>query len=103
MDITRENRYFLLYKKTNGMFPVKDDINCKDWDEIDKKPYLSASDSASAIVSETAKMAVGVAEMTKEMRSRENAKVQRRDVINYNALPNEVKKQYLDRQRRIPI
>ena len=67
MDITRENRYLLLYKKTNGMFPLKEDINCKDWDEIGKKAPDSTPSDATAIVTETARMAVGVADLTKEI------------------------------------
>ena len=103
MEITCENRYFVLYKKTNGMFPAVEDTNCKNWDEIDTKPFTSAPSGAVDIVTATGKMAVGVAEMTKELQSKESAKVQRRDVINHNALPNEVKQQYLKRLAGIPI
>ena len=27
LDITRDNKYFVVYKKTNGMFPAQEDIN----------------------------------------------------------------------------
>ena len=52
------------------MFPLSDDINCKHWDEISSKSTASTPFDTSNLIINTTNMALGVAEMARNIKLR---------------------------------
>ena len=104
MDITRENQCLILYKRTSGMYPTKENINCKNWDEIQFTiPTAVASSATADVVTNTANIAASMGKMAQDARTNLSAKSKRRNVLNYRVLPQEVQDQVADRLRNVPI
>ena len=57
MELTRDNTYIALYKKTNFMFPLNGDINCLNWDQILPEAPPPVPNAANALITDTTQMA----------------------------------------------
>ena len=104
MDITNENSYLILYKRTSQLYPVKKNMTCKDWNDIDSKITVAAPPPGTAdVITNTANIAVSMGEMAQDAKKNRSAKTNRCDIINYTALPQEVKVQVLARMQKKPV
>ena len=78
------------------MYPVKENNNCKNWDEIGSTiPAVIVTSATADVVTITANTTASMGEIAQDEKVNKSAKTQRRDVINYLALLKEVQDQFL--------
>ena len=92
---SRDGKYLVIFKESSTLFPDHNAITGKDWtDIIDKAPPATVSDPALNEISTTFK------EMFKRGADRKDLDDMKKLVINVVGLPDDVKKIYIQQQKK---
>ena len=105
MVVSENNTYLVLYMQSSFLYPANDNITCLDWNHILNRPPAPAAAATVPpdVVTNAARMANDLGKIAVSASEEANLKKLRNAPLNYTDFPTEAKKQFLRRQRKVPI